>query len=398
MKKCVALVVYSHYSRDARVRRYGESLERSGYSVDVISLADSYEEKKLSISFIQFPLPRMRLGKLWYIAEYFLFFLFTTWKLMVGQIKKNYQFIHVNNMPDFLVFAAFVPKLFGAKIILDIHDPMPELYMSKYHVSKNNFVVKILCYLERISIQFSDSILTANPVFKEILLKRNAVNEKKITVILNCPDTRIFSTNNARIKKHSSKFTLLYMGTVDERFGLDIAIEAILTIVKRIPKVQFIIIPKLEREGMYFSELRNMVIGYGLSKQVLFYKPLPLDKIAEALKNVDIGVVLAKDGIFPNIIFPVKLLEFIQMGVPVIATKTTILSRYFDQTMIFFLKENTPKEFSDAVWRLYSNEKLRKSLVKNAKKYFTKHNWNKEESKYHAVVTKLLHQKSNKEK
>ena len=30
-------------------------------------------------------------------------------------------------MPDFLVFSALIPKLLGAKVVLDLHDPMPEL-------------------------------------------------------------------------------------------------------------------------------------------------------------------------------------------------------------------------------------------------------------------------------
>jgi hypothetical protein len=30
-------------------------------------------------------------------------------------------------MPDVLVFSSLVPKLLGAKVVLDLHDPMPEL-------------------------------------------------------------------------------------------------------------------------------------------------------------------------------------------------------------------------------------------------------------------------------
>lgn len=52
-------------------------------------------------------------------------------------------------MPDFLVFTAVVPKLLGTKVILDMHDPMPELYMSKFHAGENNiFPVKLLEFIQ----------------------------------------------------------------------------------------------------------------------------------------------------------------------------------------------------------------------------------------------------------
>ena len=46
--------------------------------------------------------------------------------------------IHVHSVPDFLVFAALVPKLLGARIILDIHDILPEFYASKFGASKDS--------------------------------------------------------------------------------------------------------------------------------------------------------------------------------------------------------------------------------------------------------------------
>lgn len=42
----IAFVVYSHYSRDARVRRYAETLSRRGFKVDVICLKEEYSPKE----------------------------------------------------------------------------------------------------------------------------------------------------------------------------------------------------------------------------------------------------------------------------------------------------------------------------------------------------------------
>jgi len=51
------------------------------------------------------------------------------------QFSTRYQLIHVHSVPDFLVFAAIVPKLLGTPVVLDIHDVLPEFYASKFHVA-----------------------------------------------------------------------------------------------------------------------------------------------------------------------------------------------------------------------------------------------------------------------
>ena len=52
------------------------------------------------------------------------------------QARNRYDLIHIHNMPDFLVFAAWYAKLNGVKLILDVHDLMPELFASKFEAGQ----------------------------------------------------------------------------------------------------------------------------------------------------------------------------------------------------------------------------------------------------------------------
>ncbi|OGF99134.1 hypothetical protein A2Y99_02880 [Candidatus Gottesmanbacteria bacterium RBG_13_37_7] len=291
-------------------------------------------------------------------------------------------------MPDFLVFTAIIPKLFCSKIILDLHDPMPELYMSKYHVQENNMTVRLLKYLENQSVNFSDFILTANPYFQKLFLARNPELKEKIAVILNCPDPKIF--HSQRYVQNSKYFTLLYMGTIDERFNLELVIEALNILKKKISHLKFIVIPKIDNEGPYFRKLKEKISQYHLESQVIISHPLPLEKIAIKLKQADIGIVLAKNGQFTESIMPVKLLEFIAMEIPVIATKTKILVQYFSDKMLYFLRENSPEEISQVIYSFYKNKRLRMSLSKNAKIFLKKYNWKNEEIKYQKLIDYLI--------
>lgn len=384
----VAIVVYSHYSRDARVRRYTELLARKGHKINCICLAEHYKPKKKNISLTQYPIPRIRAGKFWYILEYLLFFLFSSIVLTFNFLIKKYKIIHINNMPDILVFSALIPKIFGAKIILDMHDPMPELYMSKYNTNENNMAVKILKIFEKISFAFADSILTANEAFKSIFLNRNPNIAGKINIILNCPDSAIFHPS---LKKKIDKyFTLFYMGTIEKRFGLDIAFEAVAKLINKIPDLRFIIVPKLENEGEYFKSLKDKIRRLSISPYVEISNPMPLEDIAKKLEEADVGIVLAKNGIFTDNIFPVKLLEFIQMNIPVIATKTKILARYFTINQIYFLQQNTSEELTKAVVKLYRDNKLLTQYGINAKKYLRNYNWPKEKGKYLKIIETVI--------
>ena len=71
-------------------------------------------------------------GVLVQFLEYLTFFCLAFFHL--ARPSSRYDVVHVHNLPDFLVFAALVPRLRGASIVLDLHDLMPEFFMSRFGV------------------------------------------------------------------------------------------------------------------------------------------------------------------------------------------------------------------------------------------------------------------------
>ena len=51
--------------------------------------------------------------------------------------------VHAHNIPDFLVFAGLVPRLAGRKVVLDVHDSVPETFAAKFseHVARSEGAV-----------------------------------------------------------------------------------------------------------------------------------------------------------------------------------------------------------------------------------------------------------------
>ena len=115
------------------------------------------------------------------------------WFLLWRQRKVRYDLVHVHSVPDFLVFSAWLPKFRGAKIILDIHDLLPELYVSKFDPGKQDILYQMMLRLERWSAAFADYVIAANDIWCGKLVKPNPLPERaKLFRHFNFPDREIF--------------------------------------------------------------------------------------------------------------------------------------------------------------------------------------------------------------
>ena len=133
------MVAYAFYERDNRVMRYAETLAKRGDQVDVISLhlqglADPGIRNGVRILHVQNG-RLTRKASSCICSRVSLFFLRAMIHVSASHIRKPYQLVHVHSVPDFLVFTAWLPRLMGAKVILDLHDLLPEFYADKFQSS-----------------------------------------------------------------------------------------------------------------------------------------------------------------------------------------------------------------------------------------------------------------------
>ena len=130
-------------------------------------------------------------ARLSYAVQYSIFILMSASILAWRSLKRRYDLIYVHNMPDILVFSALVPKALGAKVILDQHDPMPELMMTIFNLKENSLGVRVIRKLEQWSIECANLVITVNVACKRIFAARSCRPEK-IGIVMNSPDGDIF--------------------------------------------------------------------------------------------------------------------------------------------------------------------------------------------------------------
>ena len=99
-------------------------------------------------------------------------------------------------MPDLLVLVAMIPKLFGARVILNIHDMMPEMYMSKFGLSEKHPLIRILAMQEQFSIWLADKAICVHHPHRDVLVRRGTP-PGKMTVLPNVPDPLVFRSENS---------------------------------------------------------------------------------------------------------------------------------------------------------------------------------------------------------
>ncbi|MHA1386611.1 MAG: glycosyltransferase, partial [Candidatus Helarchaeota archaeon] len=224
----VGMLVHGYYPKDVRVRREAEALVEAGFKVTIICLKESIREEKKpkpskemvnGVYVYRLPISRKRGKTLRYFYEYLGLMVLGGFRLTISHLINPFQVIHVHNMPDFLVLSGLISKLLGAKLLLDIHDPMPELYTLKTGIIQNKLIEKILKLEEKISCWIANYVISVNRAMYRNL-KGKGIPPKKIFIVHNFPDTQYFpiKDNEIRWPRHKNQLVLLYAGTITEHY------------------------------------------------------------------------------------------------------------------------------------------------------------------------------------
>jgi glycosyltransferase involved in cell wall biosynthesis len=385
----IASVVFSYYPADPRPRREAEALVEAGMSVDVICLrgdGEQHEEQVNGVNVVRLPVIRTRKGKLNYLWEYGSFILLASYKLSMLYIMKRYHAVHVHNMPDVLVFSALLPRLGGAKIILDLHDPMPEVYMTKYFIPGSHPAIWVLRILENLSIKFANVVVTPNTAFRNLFISRGCA-DRKIHIVMNSPQENIFKADSNNVSGiHKKDFIIMYHGAIMERNGLDTALSAILAIKKEIPNLKF----EVYGDGDFVNQFLKLVRELSLKSTVHFYGYRPLEVIAEVIRKIDVGIIPNKMSPFTNLNLPTRIFEYLSIAKPVIAPRTKGILDYFDSDSLYFFKPGDPQSLAERIIDVYQNVAQRQEILNRGMKVYQACRWDLQKRDFIEVVRNLV--------
>jgi glycosyltransferase involved in cell wall biosynthesis len=386
------MLSYSFYESDGRVRRYAETLARRGDSVDVISLRREGQGNYDELNGVEVYRVQERVrdekGKFAYLSRILKFFMKSALFLSRNHLRHPYDLIHVHSIPDFEVFAAVVAKVAGARIILDIHDPMPDFFSTKFGYKNNSIYLKALKAVERYSSHYADHVITVTDFWREVIKTRAQIPDDKISAIINYPDTAMFNLKNVKERTTSpGNFTILYPGTLNKHCGLHIVIKAIASLLKTIPSIRL----RIYGNGNEESTLRSLVTKLNLEESVVFHDSVPIERVPNLMANADIGIaLLAGDNAYSKQALNVKLFEFLAMGLPAVATRADSIEKYLGNEIAMLSNPNDAEDVARCIRELYQNPDKRDELRKAGLMFARKNNWQSQADVYLSIIDKIL--------
>ena len=392
--KRAAVVLFSYYPMDPRPRRAAEALVSEGMTVDLICLRETNTDPKREtvngVDIHRVPLRRRRGGVFGYLFQYAAFLVAALGILAARSLTQRYDLVHVHNMPDILVLSALFPKLLGAKVILDLHDPMPELMMTIFHLDRESRAVRMLRRLEKWSIRWADLVLTANLAFERLFVSRSC-HAEKIRIVMNSPDEKIFGSRpgdpEAARPRASRPFVVMYHGSLLERNGVDLAVEALVRVRHSVADVELRI---YGAPTPFLGQVMDSVRAQGLADTVRFFGAKQLEEIVDAIKGCDVGVVPNRRSIFTELNMPTRIFEYLAVGKPVIAPRAAGILDYFDEDSLIFFELGDPDDLARRIQDTWADPGKAAAIARRGQQVYRSHAWRRERSVLVGAVDGLL--------
>jgi glycosyltransferase involved in cell wall biosynthesis len=384
----VCMVTHSFYESDNRVTRYAEALATQGDHVDVLALQRSPDRPRheviegVNVFRLQKRFGKNERSKVSYLLPLIRFLVICTAWITRRNFRQRYDLVHIHNMPDFLVFAAWYPRMTGARVILDIHDIVPEFYTSKFAQGRTSTTARVLKLIERHSARFAHHIIVSNHLWLEKYESRTG-SRGKCSVFINNVDTRIFRPH-ARARQ-DGRLIVIFPGGLQWHQGLDIALRAFVSVSAKLPQAEF----HIYGDGNMKPSLIALAAELGFNGNVKFFEPVGVRQVAEIMADADLGVVPKRADSFGNEAYSTKIMEFMSCGVPVVVSKTRIDQYYFNDRVVRFFESGNSDDLASAMLDMLQSESRRDELVSEATKYVEIHSWKRRKADYLALVDDL---------
>jgi len=324
----VAMIHLSDFALDSRVQRQARALAERGDEVHLVCLGEHPRSMHVGAGWIHTHPVKGRKpigGPGAYVREYANFIARALARLTLLDLRHRFDVVQPHNMPDAVVAAALLPRLRGAPIVLDVHDTFPELYETKFPGRLHRSVARLVGWEERICAAASSHLIVVTEQARRRLNARG-VGTGRTTIVMNSPDERVFGPPRPPVRwPIEGPLRVLYHGGLAPRFGVETLIRAVGLLGEDAPAVHLRVCGWGEDRDRLAALARELAPG----RVDVAREPVPFALIPGELERAHIGVVPPLHDPFTELLLPVKLLEYVHMGLPVVASRLPCMCDYF---------------------------------------------------------------------
>lgn len=380
MSRRALFVSHSYYLRDTRLRRHAEALAADRWDVEVLCARDEGEARSSSLNGVRvrrLPSRRKRGSKARYIFEYLSFAILALGAITSRVARRRYSLCYVLSLPNVLVLTGLPARWLGARLLLDVRDPMPEFFTSKYPSST---LERVLRLEEKIAAKAATAVVTVSPVMAD-LLERTGVPRERIHVVMNVPDPSIFDAGGEAVRSPGDR-TILYTGTVATRYGVDLLPTAVARLRDEIPGLRV----RIVGDGDASVMVASIAAAEGVSDLVRLDGPQPLEAIPKIVRESWIGVQVHREDALMKLCLSTKVLEWCALGLPSIVGRTPALEAVLDPDEVTFVEPGDLEGLCAAIRAAHADEAALAAQAKRAQVATRRFAWSHERESLLAAV------------
>jgi glycosyltransferase involved in cell wall biosynthesis len=388
----LCLVTHARYPiGEPRAERAARAAAADGYRVDVIALRGEGEdahERLEGITVWRLPV-RHRLGApiAMMAIEYCSFTILAALWVLVLRVRGKIGIVEVHSPPEFLILAGVLPKLLGARLLLDVRDLSSHLWEARFGDSRgNSMVVGLLGRLERVACALADAVVTVHEPYKAQLTARG-VEERRIAVVMNSPEESLIAgVKRSPAPAGDGEFTVAYHGTITRWYGVDLLVQAIGLLRGQERRVRAVILG----EGDELETVRELAAELGVGDSVSFSnRYLPIEEALGTVAGTDCGVISSRPSEINRFILPNKLFEYVALGIPVVSARLETVAAHFDDDELTFCRPGDPASLAGAMaWVMDECAAAKRKSVR-AQARAERYRWDTSRSRYLDVLHDL---------
>jgi len=381
----VAIVVHATVPQDPRIRRQTDALVADGHEVDVFALRDPAQPRHESsggVTIHRLPVTRTWYGMAGHLAEYLAFMAVATIAVSREHRRRRYRLVQVATVPDFLVIAGLPLKLAGVPLLLDLHEDMPTFYRDRFPGRLVGPAMWIVNAVARASAALADELITVHEPLRRLSIERGVAPDR-IGVVMNSADERIFSRVTRRRFMEDGELRLVHHSNLQRVYGLEYAIEAV-ALVSDIP-----VRLDVYGDGPYRASIEAAIRRTGTSHRVGLHGRVPMERLPGLLAGSDIGLVPTLPEPYAQFSLSTKLLEYVVMGVPIIASDLATFRYHFSADAIRYVPGADAEALAAAIREEMAAPQALQARADEASRQYPPYRWEVQREHYLAVVNRL---------
>jgi len=360
---------------DPRVENEAITLINGGYEVFLFCLHNGNQKTNELINGIK--IRRYKFSKLTYklsALSYDLPFYKMIMRPKINHFikKNNIDFLHIHDIR--IAESVFqVNKKYKLKVVLDLHDNIPEnmrfyphlrKFPGKYIISPKKWKIKESEFIIK-----ADKIITVSPNFAKDIIEENNIEKEKMILVPNTVRKSFFKEaiySKVIDEKYSNKFVVLYLGDTNIRRGLLTAIRATQLLSKRIVNFKLVIVGQNTTDSILKEETKKL----NLESFIDFEGWQDVSLFPSYIVASNICISPLYRSIQHDVAYANKIFQYMSFGKPILVSNATAQKEIVERINSGLVhQEKNKDDFSSKVLELYQNEEKAEELGNNGKQF-----------------------------